>query len=310
LAVVSPVAAYAEVLFSVHMVQHLLLTMVAAPLLLWAEPVRLARRTAGPQARRRLAATLRSGAVRGVTFPPVTWAVFLLVMWGTHFSGLYQGALETEALHVLEHGMYLAGGLLFWFPVLAAEPSRWRLGPGARLLYLFLAMPANAFLALAIFQADRPLYAAYADPPAWAASALADQRAAAALMWVVGGLAMLAAILLVAGAWAHRERGSNRAAPRSPVRLTSALPDEADDHHGEQDQRGHQHPDPVGQPKGHGQAGGPEEHRPDAVGRELPEGLSGGVSRPDLRPVLKHPRPPGLGEEVHRDEQGGQHHEP
>jgi cytochrome c oxidase assembly factor CtaG len=90
--------------------------------------------------------------------------------------------------------------------VLAVEPSPWRLGHGARLLYLFLAAPANALLASSIFQADVALYAHYASSPA----ALADQRSAAAIMWIGGGLLMLGAVLLVAASWARAERAAGR----------------------------------------------------------------------------------------------------
>lgn len=204
-AITGPLDAAAASSFSWHMVQHLLVALVAAPLLLLGRPLLLLRRT-GIRTGRVVAAVLRSRAVHAVTHPVVAWSALIATMWATHHTPLYQLALERPGIHVLEHALYLGAALLFWFPVLAVEPSPWRLGHGARLLYLFLAAPANALLASSIFQADVALYAHYASSPA----ALADQRSAAAIMWIGGGLLMLGAVLLVAASWARAERAAGR----------------------------------------------------------------------------------------------------
>jgi putative membrane protein len=201
----SPLDAYAGALLFVHMIQHLLLTLVAAPLILLGQPLSLARRS-GP-GRRALPRILRSTAAHAATHPIVTWSVYALVLWGTHFTPVYQAALESDLVHALEHAAYLGAALLFWFPVIGAEPSPRRLGYPARLLYLFLAGPVGAFLGLTINQAAAPLYSHYATlPRAWGPTPLADQQAAGLVMWVAGGLGMLVAILFVAAAWARRDR--------------------------------------------------------------------------------------------------------
>jgi putative membrane protein len=203
----SPLDAYADALLSVHMVQHLLLTLVAAPLILLGRPLSVARRSEA--GRRMLPRMLRSGPVHFLVHPVVAWSVYAAVLWGTHLTPVYQAALESDALHALEHVAYLGTALLFWFPVIGSEPSPWRLPYPARLLYLFLAGPVGAFLGLAINQAARPLYRHYATlERAWGPTPLADQQAAGLLMWIAGGLGMLVAVLIVAAAWARSDRAT------------------------------------------------------------------------------------------------------
>lgn len=203
----SPLAAYAGALLSVHMVQHVLLTLAAAPLILLGRPLSLARRSGA--GRRTLPRVLRSPLMHVLTHPVVTWALYAIVLWGTHFTPVYQTALENDFVHVLEHVAYLGAALLFWFPVLGAEPTRRRLPYAARLLYLFLAGPLGAFLGLAINQAAAPLYAHYATlQRSWGPTPLADQQAAGLIMWIAGELGMLIAILIVAAAWARSDRAA------------------------------------------------------------------------------------------------------
>jgi cytochrome c oxidase assembly factor CtaG len=213
----SPVDAGAATRFSVHMVQHLLLALVAAPLLVLARPVTLALQVATPQARRRLVLPLlRSRPVAVLTSPAVAWCGFALVMWATHFSPLYEAALTDPGLHALEHLAYLGSAVLFWSVVAGVDPGPARLSPPARILYLFLAMPQMTFLGLAIYGARHVLYPAYGMGPA----ALADQRLAGALMGGSGVLVFLPAIgVLLLDWWAREER----AARRADARLDRAL---------------------------------------------------------------------------------------
>lgn len=205
-ALVSPVDAYAEALLTVHMAQHLLLAMVAAPLLALGAPIDLALRTAGPDGRRRVAPALRSRAGRLLAHPVAGWAAFVGVTYGVHFSGLYEGALEREALHLLEHALFVASALLYWWPIVGTDPLPRSTPHPVRLLSLVLLMPAMSFAALAIFSAEEVLYPWYARlPQPWGPGALADQRNAAVLMWLAGNLAIVVAILLVAAAWKRSE---------------------------------------------------------------------------------------------------------
>jgi putative membrane protein len=189
LAVLSPIAGYAEDRFAVHMVQHLLLVLVAAPLLVGS---------------RALPALLKgSGAeelpdVRVPAFPLVAWVAFAATAWAVHLTPLFDLAVRDPAVHGFEHLLFLGSGLLFWTPAL----GRRRMPHPLRLLYLALAMPQNTFLALALLSPSRPLYEAYS---------LDDQKLGAGIMWVAGDLTLLVAVLAVAATWPSREEGEEEA---------------------------------------------------------------------------------------------------
>lgn len=214
IALASPIATYDTVFFSVHMVQHLLLTMVAAPLLILGAPITLLLRVVRPDARRSIVLPiLHSRAIRVISFPPLGWVLFALVMYGSHFSPLFDAALESEALHVLEHGLFLGTALLFWWPIAGADPSPWRLSYPARLFYLFLGMPWSSFLGLAIFSASAPLYAQYATlVRSYGPSPLEDQAWAGGIMWAGGDLLFLLALILAVAAWLRSEDAEGKRA--------------------------------------------------------------------------------------------------
>jgi cytochrome c oxidase assembly factor CtaG len=202
-ALLSPVATYGHALLSVHMVQHLLLVLVAAPLLVAAHPVPALLAVLPDGLASRLRALGRSGPARAVTHPLVAWLAFAAVGWGVHFSPLFDAALAHPLVHAAEHALFLVSGLLFWAPVL----GRGALSHPLRLLYVALAMPQNTFLALAILSAGHPLYDGYVRlGRTWGPSVLDDQRQGAGLMWVAGDLTLLVAVLAVAAVWAGHER--------------------------------------------------------------------------------------------------------
>lgn len=216
----SGIEAYDTSLFWVHMVQHLLLTMVAAPLVVLAGPVTLLLRVADPTARRRwILPVLRSRAVRILAHPVVAWLVFAGVAWGTHFSPLFEAALEDRLVHDLEHGLLFGSGLLFWWPAAGVDPTPWRLSYPARLLYVGLQMPQNTFLSLAIYSANAPLYPHYATlARPWGPTPLADQQLAGGIMWVAGDLMFLVVALALLAAWMQSEaRTMARADARADV---------------------------------------------------------------------------------------------
>jgi cytochrome c oxidase assembly factor CtaG len=208
-ALLSPIETYSGTLLTVHMVQHLLLQFVAAPLLLLAAPVTLLLRAVGPDSRRLLLVVLHSRVLRIITFPLIGWFLFAAVNWGWHLAGdgaLYDYALEAEWVHWLEHGMLFGAALLFWLPVVAVDPVPWRLPYPARLFYLFLAMPQNSFLGVAIMNASEVLYPHYASlVRTWGPDPLVDQQAAGTLMWVWGDLTFVLAMFLVVVAWVRQE---------------------------------------------------------------------------------------------------------
>jgi putative copper resistance protein D len=205
-ALCSPIEAYEGSLFSVHMVQHMLLELVAAPLLLLGAPATLALRAASPSVRRWLLRVLHSRAVAVVTFPLLAWMLFAAVNWGWHFSPLYDQALENPPLHYLEHASFLGAALLFWWPVVGVDPSRWRLPYPVRLFYLFLAMPQNSFLGVALMSAPVVLYPHYlSNLRDWGPTALADQNLGGILMWVFGDVVFLIGMAAVVAGWVRLE---------------------------------------------------------------------------------------------------------
>jgi putative copper resistance protein D len=125
-----------------HMAEHVVLTSVAAPLIVLGRPVTLLLRLAGAP-RRDVVAVLRSRAVRLLARPALAWTLFVVVQWAFHLPPLFDLALERPALHALEHLLFLGTGILFWEVAIGGDPVPYRLTGPAQTLYLLLAIPAN-----------------------------------------------------------------------------------------------------------------------------------------------------------------------
>jgi cytochrome c oxidase assembly factor CtaG len=197
-----PVDALADASLAWHMVQHLALVTVAAPLLLLGAPLRLAMAALPARPAAVLARALNSTPLRALTHPAVAWLQFAVVLYGTHFSPLYEAALENEAVHIAEHVLYMASALIFWMPLLAVAPAPHAPPHPVRLLALFLALPMSAFLGFAFYVTQHVFYAHYAAH----AGALDDQMNAGAVMWLAGGGPLLLALLWCVADWGARER--------------------------------------------------------------------------------------------------------
>ncbi len=213
-ALVSPLDALSDALFSAHMVQHLLLVVVAAPLLvvgmpllalLWAVPSGKRRRVGQWWHRRR---TLRG--LWGVLSQPLSASlIYAVALWGWHAPLLYQAALRDELIHVMEHGCFLGAALLFWwvlcgriYPSAAHVESR-HYGIGI-LMTIGTALHSTLLSALITF-ASTPWYISYLTATAaWGLTPLQDQQLAGVLMWIPMGLVYLGVALGLLGAWLHR----------------------------------------------------------------------------------------------------------
>jgi cytochrome c oxidase assembly factor CtaG len=223
---------YDTILFSIHMVQHMLLVLVAAPLLILGAPITLILRVATPEDRKRIVLPiLHSRVVRFFGHPIVAWVLFTVVMWGTHVTPLFDAALEDPLIHEFEHALFLGSALLFWWPVIALDPSPYRMSYPARMLYLFLQMPQSTFLAVTIYSATAPLYPHYVTLAlSWGPGPLIDQQAAAALMWVWGDLTFLVAMLFVLAEWLRADEArtllEERQADARAEALAQGLPEE------------------------------------------------------------------------------------
>ncbi len=221
-ALLSGIDRYDTTLFSVHMVQHVLLTLVAAPLIALAAPITLLLRVSSPSTRRRwILPVLDARVTRVIAFPVVAWLLFAGVMWTSHFSGLFDAALEDPLIHDLEHGLFLGSALLFWWPAVALDPAPWRMPHPVRALYKFLQMSQNTFLAVTLLNVPTVLYPHYATiSRAWGPTPLEDQRLAAGIMWIAGDLIFIGALMATLIGWMRAE---GRDTARSDRRAVTEL---------------------------------------------------------------------------------------
>jgi putative copper resistance protein D len=201
---------YDDQLLSIHMVQHLVLTMVAAPLLAAGAPIRLALRASGRSGRRTIGRLLHHRIVHTLGWPPVALAIFAGVMIGTHTAGFYDLALRHESVHALDHMLYLSSALLFWIPLIGVDPVPRAPGFVGRTVMVLLAMTSMSIVGVGLVDAGSVRYEAYLAPARQlGVSALADQRTAGAIMWVGG--ALVGAVLVILLGWLALEREERRA---------------------------------------------------------------------------------------------------
>ena len=200
IALVSPIDAMGSALFAAHMTQHMLLVVVAAPLLmlgdvgtaaLWALPI-AARRDVGMWWRH---AGVLPAIWRALRRPLVAWTLHVGALWLWHLPSMYDAALRDEALHVVEHASFFLTALLFWYPL--AEPhARRRVGLGVATLYLFAAGLQCTLLGALISFARRPWYFVhFGTTSAWGLTPLEDQQLAGLIMWIPAGLVYLIALV-------------------------------------------------------------------------------------------------------------------
>ena len=230
IALLSGIGRYDTTLFSIHMVQHLLLMMVAAPLLAFSAPITQLLRASTPGVRQRwLIPILHSRVVEALENPVVAGGTFAVVVWGSHFSSLFELALEDQGVHNLEHAAYLISAMLFWWPVIGADPSRHRMGFAVRSLYLLIQVPVNSFLGMAFVFAPAPLYLHYATLGSpYGIDPLADQQLAGGIMWLAGDVVFIGGILGIIAAWMRHEQRDEPAAERRFEAERIALAERAD----------------------------------------------------------------------------------
>jgi putative copper resistance protein D len=189
----SGISRYGQVLFSVHMAQHMLLSMVAPPLLALGAPITLALRywpAKGPQpgargARAWLLAILRTPVFRVLSHPLVGLGLFVVSTFGLYFSGLFAALMANHAGHLFMLAHFLITGCLVFWPLVSPDPLPHRPGHGARMLLLVILVPFHAFFGLAILTNTHVLASSWFERlgRTWGASPLNDQRTG-------GGIAM------------------------------------------------------------------------------------------------------------------------
>jgi len=206
ISVFSFIGVYQQELFWDHMVQHLILIMVAAPLFAISSPVRLIWRATTGTAHDRFTAVLRSRTARILGHPGVAFVAYAVLIPITHLTVWYNYTLEHPAIDDIEHLIFLGLGYLFWRQIFGDDPNCYRLHPALKFAYLFLAIPIDTFTGLSLDQQTHELFPAYfAFHRTWGPSLVDDLHIGGVLMWVAGDTLMLWPMIPVALGWLHLE---------------------------------------------------------------------------------------------------------
>lgn len=223
------VASYGMELFSAHMAQHMMLSMLAPIPLLCGAPITLALRAlrparAGHRGPRELLVTLlHSRFARVVSSPFFTLPLFIASLYGLYFTPVFGVLMRTDWGHRLMLAHFLGVGLLFFWPIMGVDPAPHRPGYVLRIVELFAAMPFHAFFGVAVMMTSSLLAPAFAHPPAaWGVSPLADQHTGGALAWAFGELPTLLVLLVVFVGWARSDEREARRRDRAAVRTDDA----------------------------------------------------------------------------------------
>jgi putative membrane protein len=223
-ALLSPLDALSSALASAHMVQHMLLVLVAAPLLALSAPSStmlrgspLAVRRASGRWRRRLRLTRRN--LRAVGHPAAVWLLHVGVLWFWHAAVPYDAALDSAPLHVLEHASLLVTAVLFWHVVIGTRSAE-RVSNGLGVLLVFAMAMQSVVLSLLLTFARTPWYSGYAQTTTpWGLEPLADQQLAGVIMWIPAGAVYLVTALTLLVAWVRStEPQDHDADARTPTR--------------------------------------------------------------------------------------------
>jgi cytochrome c oxidase assembly factor CtaG len=205
-AIFSFIGVYDGELFWDHMVQHLLLIMVAAPLFALASPLDLAWRASSGTAHIAVTEVLRSRVAKVLGHPGVAFVLYAVMIPLTHLTVWYNYTLQHESVHNAEHLVFLGVGYLFWRQIFGSDPNAYRLHPALQFGYLFLAIPIDTFTGLSLDQAVHEIFPAYLTMHrTWGPSLVQDLHLGGVIMWVGGDTLMLWPMIPVALSWMHLE---------------------------------------------------------------------------------------------------------
>lgn len=213
LATQSPVGTFDDTLFSMHVVQHVLLGIVGPFFLALGAPVTLALQASHRGTQVNLLRVINSRPARAATHPVVVFLLFTLTLFVLYFSPLYELSLRNGIVHGWVHVHFVVVGSLFFWVTIGLDPVARRVPYGARLLLVMLTVPFHAFLGLALLTGTHPLAESYyaSVVPPFATSALQDQQTGAGIMWAIGDLIGLTAGFVIAQQWwRHEERAAAR----------------------------------------------------------------------------------------------------
>ncbi len=219
----SGVATYDTTLLSVHMVQHMILSMAVPLFAALGAPVTLALRTLPRTPRRWLLALLHSRVAAVLTFAPLTLALYIVSPWALYFSGWYDATLHSALLHDLMHVHLVVVGALFFTPILGVDPVPGRVSHPFRMLMLLLTLPFHAFLGVTIMGQSALIgggwYPSLRPSMPWLPDAAADQHLAGGILWSSGDLIGLVLFGVLFVQWVRASRQEARREDRRLDRL-------------------------------------------------------------------------------------------
>jgi cytochrome c oxidase assembly factor CtaG len=198
LATQSSIGAYDDVLFSVHMIQHLMLIMIAPVLLVAGRPVMLLLHASRNPVHRWTMQVVRSRVVTALTCPPVAAGIYGATIVGTHLTSFMNVVLLHQNVHDGEHLLYLVAGYLYFLPVLGSEPIKWKMSFPTRFVLLALSMPFDTFVGVVLLETNHEPFSAYAHTGrTWGPSLLSDLHLGGPIMWVGGDGIMFVLVVCV-----------------------------------------------------------------------------------------------------------------
>jgi len=214
IALMSPIDVLSGQYFFMHMIQHLLLVMIAPPLLLLADPMPIMLWGLPEGLRLEVGRWLRPGALfrrvaQAVTAPGLVWLYFVAGVVGWHSPGAYNAALVSDLAHDVEHLSFFIPAVLFWWHVIGAAPHiHRRLSRGARIAYALSGVPPTAITGIVISFTGHPIYTYYETVPRLGAmTVLEDQMLGGTLMWIPGSMMYIVAALVLVARMADESEG-------------------------------------------------------------------------------------------------------
>ncbi|MFD7583530.1 cytochrome c oxidase assembly protein [Kitasatospora sp. NPDC059817] len=221
---------YGMVLFSAHMIQHMVLSMLTPILLLLGAPITLALRALRPAGRGRprgprelLVALLHSRYVRVISHPAFTIPMFIASLYGVYFTPLFDFLMQYRAGHIFMMVHFLLTGLTFFWPIMGVDPGPHRPSHVMRIIELFMGMPFHAFFGVAVMMASHPLVTTFTvegSPPG--TDLLEDQKLAGGITWAFGEIPTAIVLIALVYQWMRSEQRQARRSDRAEERSGDA----------------------------------------------------------------------------------------
>jgi putative copper resistance protein D len=200
------VGTYDDTLFWDHMIQHLVLLMIAPPLLVTGQPMTLLLHASRNPLHTWVKRALRSGPVRAITAPAFGVAAYAATVVVTHLTSFMNLVESNEAAHQAEHVLFLVVGYIYFLPLIGKEPIGWKVSYPVRLFLLFIAMPVDAFTGVVLGSETSMPFTAFSAPRNWGPAPLEDIHLGGAVMWIGGAAIMFVLIISTFFAWSRETR--------------------------------------------------------------------------------------------------------